>query len=107
MTTGNMKETAKPKRPIMVWIISAWYFLSVTVMMISHLTIVGGFVSVREEQRPYFESLTGVDHLITFLCGSLTIAAAVCLFFLRRAAVKLFAVSLVLSVAFSLFLTFR
>jgi hypothetical protein len=91
----------------MVWVISAWYFLSVSVMMISHLTILGGFVPVRDEQKSYFESLTVLDHVITFLCGSLTLAAAVSLFFLRRLAVKLFAISLALSIAFTLFLTLK
>ena len=107
MTSENMNEIAQAKRPKMVWVISAWYILSVSVMMISHLTILAGFVPVRDEQRSYFESLTVLDHLITFLCGSLTLAAAVSLFFLRRLAVKLFAISLALSIAFSLFLTLR
>jgi hypothetical protein len=102
-----MNEMAKPERPKMVWVISAWYFVSVSVMMLSHLLILGGFFSVREEQRSYFESMTALDHLITFLCGSLTLAAAVSLFLLRRLAVKLFAISLALSIAFSLFLTLR
>jgi nitrate reductase gamma subunit len=107
MTSENMNEIAQAKRPKMVWVISAWYILSVSVMMISHLTILAGLVPVRDEQRSYFESLTVLDHLITFLCGSLTLAAAVSLFFLRRLAVKLFAISLALSIAFSLFLTLR
>jgi hypothetical protein len=107
MATENVDETGKQKRPILVWVISAWYFLSVTVMMVSHVTILAGFVPVREEQRAYFESLTGVDHLFTFLCGSLTIAAAVSLFLLSRVAAKLFALSLVFSIAFSMSLTFR
>lgn len=107
MTLESMNERAQPKRPKMVWVISAWYGVSVSVMMVSHLLILGGFFPVRDAQRSYFESMTVLDHLITFLCGGLTLAAAVCLFLLRRAAVKLFALSLVLSIAFSLFLTLR
>jgi hypothetical protein len=100
----NELESSK-RRPLGVWVVSAFYVLSGGWTLFSFALIFGGAITVTPAQEEYFASLSAVDWFFSFWFFSLAfgvigISAAVCLFLLRRVAVGLFSVALALNLAF-------
>ena len=101
-------EAGKSKRrPIGVWVISAFYMLSAVWTTLSFALVFSGAMKINPPQESYFASLTGVDWFFTFASGVITVSAALCLFLLRKIAITLFLVSLAFGVAFTAFHTMR
>lgn len=89
------------RRPVGVWLISAFYLVSAGWTLLSFALVLGHVVPLPPDQQAYFDSLTAVDWSFSVAIAALGVGAAVCLFLLRRIAVVLFAVALVLNLAFT------
>ena len=94
-------------KPIGVWIVSAFYVLSAGNTLLSFALLFGGVIKITAAEEAYFTSLTGVDWFFSLAIGVISMSAAVCLFLLRRVAVALFSVALVLNLALSAFHVMR
>lgn len=100
-------EQSPRRRPVGVWLVSGFYVLSAGWTLLSFALIFSGAIKINAAQEAYFASLTGVDWLFTLAIGVIGFSAAVSLFLLRRVAVVLFSVALVLNLAFTVFQTMR
>ncbi len=85
-----------------MWVISAFYLLSTAWTLYSFASMSGGSAELTAAQQEYLDSLTQLDWVLSISIGAVGLAAAVCLFLLRRVAVMLFAVALALNVTFTL-----
>ena len=88
-----------PVRPVLVWIISGYYCVSMIFAALSLWVVHAGILPLPPAQRSYFESLTWVDYGSSYLVMVINLAGAVALFFLRRMAMYLFALGLVVAIA--------
>ena len=89
------------KRPILVWIISIFYFITLPLSLISLALIpleLSGAIPITDAQRQYFESLTIVDHSLTGLTILLNLTGAILLFLLRLQALYCFGSVFILNV---------
>ena len=102
----NAVQQSSP-RPVWVWVISAFYLLSVGWMLLSFALIFSGAIKINAAQQAYFASLTRVDWFFSLSIGVIGIAGAISLFLLRRLAVVLFSLALVLNLALTAFQTIR
>jgi len=89
-------------RPLLVWLISIYFFLSASWTITSLLLIMTGAVPLSPAQKSYFESLNAADYLLTIIGALLSISAAISLFLLRKAAYYLFCASLAFNMAFTI-----
>ena len=96
MTNG--KQSSK-RRPIGVWVVSAFYLLSAGWTLLSFALIFSHVIRLKAAQEAYFASLTGVDWFFSLAIGGIGFSAAICLFLLRRVAFVLFSWALILNVA--------
>jgi hypothetical protein len=97
-----MPNTNQPRRPAFVWVISGLIILSVigtNLYLLISLAGIGG----NAEFASRLEAMTIVDYARRIVFGSLELAAAVSLFFLRKLAAQLFLGLLVLFVSFILY----
>lgn len=93
------------KRPVWVWIISIFFFLSAGWTLLSFYLVYSGAIPLQPEQTAYFESLTPVDHGLTILLGLTNLGGAVALLLLRRAALYLFVGAFVLDTVMTIWHT--
>ena len=94
------REGALPsgrRRPGWIWVISIFYMLSGGWTLLSFYLIFSGSIPLMTAQRAYFEALSSVDMLLTFLIGLVNLSGAIALFLLRRVAFHLFVGALVAS----------
>jgi len=89
-------------RPLLVWLISIYFFLSASWTITSFFLIRIGAVPLNPAQKTYFESLNAADYLLTIIGALLSISAAVSLFLMRKAAYYLFCASLAFNMAFTI-----
>lgn len=75
--------------------------------MLSFLLIFLKVVPLNEAQKTYFENLSVVDYLITIGIGALGVTGAVSLFLMKRQAVKLFGIALVLNITATVWHLFK
>ncbi len=85
-----VESTATRKRPVWVWVISIFYFVSFVYTLLSFYLVFSRLIPVTPEVKAYFESLTMFDWALTVIQGVVTISAAVALFFMRKMAYHLF-----------------
>jgi hypothetical protein len=104
MTNGAQQSS---RRPVGVWVISVFYLLSAGWTLLSFALIFSGAIKVNVAQEAYFASLTSVDWFFSLSIGVIGLAGAISLFLLRRLAVVLFSVALVLNLAQTAYLTMR
>jgi len=90
------------RRPVWVWLISVYFFLSASWTLLSFYLIRIGAVPLTPPQRSYFESLNGADYLLTIIGALLTLSAAVSLFLLSKSAYYLFCATLAFNIAYTL-----
>jgi hypothetical protein len=101
------KEEKSPKRrPIGVWVISAFYLLSLGVSSTRAARFLSG-AKISPVQEATFALLTGVDWFFFWASTVLMLSAVVCLFLLRRITIALFSVVLALNVASTIILLMR
>lgn len=96
MTNGAQQPS---RRPLGVWLISAFYVLSAGWTLLSFALIFSGAIRINAAQEAYFASLTNVDWFFSLSIGVICITGAISLFLLRRLAVVLFSVALLLNLA--------
>ena len=89
------------RRPIGVWVISAFYVLSASWTLLSFALILSGAVSMDTSRQMYFESLSIFDWLFTLAIAAAGTCAAVTLFLLRRISFSLFVLAFLLNLAYS------
>jgi hypothetical protein len=87
-----------PTRPVLVWIISGYFCLSVIPAGLSLWLVHAGLLPMPEPQQSYFHALTWVDYTITACILAINLAGAVALFFLRRVSMYLFALALLVAI---------
>jgi len=87
------------RRPIGVWIISVWHLLLVGVTLLLIALVFSGTVKITAAQKAYYASL--YDWFAGLAIGFIGLGAVVALFLLRRIAVTLFSVALVLKITLS------
>ena len=85
------------ERPVLVWLISAFFFLSAIWTFLSFYLILSGAIPLEPAQKAYFDRLTPIDYVLTIGIGLLNLAGAITLFLLRKIARYLFLSSLGLS----------
>jgi hypothetical protein len=95
------------RRPVWVWVISAFYLLSAGWTLLSSALISSGAIKINAAQEAYFASLTSVDWFFSASIGAIGFAGAIYLLLLHRLAVVLFSLALVLDLAFAAFQTMR
>jgi hypothetical protein len=79
------------QRPVLVWVIAIFYWLSAGWTMLSFALIFSGLIPLNDAQKTYFDSQTLFDYGSTFLVGTANILGAIALFSLKRSAFPLFA----------------
>ena len=89
------------RRPVMVWVISVSYILSVLLQVISIYLEFAGIVPISTSAQRYFSALGPIDWISFTLSIVLTFWAAISLLKLRQIAVLLFALALVINIATS------
>jgi hypothetical protein len=90
-----------------VWVISAFYLLSAGWTLLSFALIFNGAIKVNSAQEAYFASLTSIDWFFSLSIAVIGLAGAISLFLLRRIALVLFALALVLNLALTVFQMIR
>jgi hypothetical protein len=93
---------ARPKRPIWVWVISIFFFVSAGWTLLSFALIFSGIIPLDAAQKAYFDKLTAVDYAATLIIGACNFIGAIALFLLRRIAVPLFATALALTLVMTI-----
>ena len=91
------KHKLAGKRPILVWVIVAFFLLSASFTLLSFYLILSGAVPLTPAQQTYFEKLTKVDYGLSIVVGVVNLTGAIALFLLRRLAFYLFSGALALS----------
>lgn len=81
---------AQRERPVWVWLISIYFFLSAIWSLLSLYLILSGTIPLEPAQKAYFDRQTPVDYALIILAGLLNLAGAVTLFLLRKIARYLF-----------------
>jgi len=89
------------KRPISVWIVSAFFFISSLWGMWSYYLIAVGKTSPEYLNHPYFANLTILDYAFIVLLQLVALCAAITLFLLRKAAFYLFVTGMAISIIFT------
>ena len=85
-----------PNRPIGVWVFSAFYGFTALFAMVGWLVVLSDTIPLDSPEREYYQSLTALDYLVTFVLAALTLMAGLTLFLLRRVSAWLFTLSLIL-----------
>jgi hypothetical protein len=89
-------------RPVLVWLISAFFFLSAIWTLLSFYMVLSGAIPLEPAQKAYLDRLTPIDYSLAIVLGSLNLAGAVMLFLLRKIALYLFLTAFALSVVLML-----
>jgi len=90
---------ARQKRPIWVWLISIFFFVSAGRTLLSFFLIFSGIIPIDALPKAYFERLTAIDYAATIIIEASSFIGAIALFLLRRFAVAVFATALALTFA--------
>jgi hypothetical protein len=85
-----------------VWVIAAFYLLSIGSTLLSLAAVMTGIVQVTPAQQQYFASLGPLDYLGTSVILLLVAWAVVELFLMRNAAVLAFLIALVMNVGLTI-----
>ena len=56
----NNSDSGKAKRPVWVWLISAFFILSAGWTLLSSYLLFSGSIPITDEQRAYFDSLSSI-----------------------------------------------
>jgi hypothetical protein len=86
----------RPERPVLVWVIAVICILGAFVPWMTYLLVSSGVLPVTSTARAYFARTAISYYAFSAVNSAVTVAAAVCLFMLRRSALYLFGLGLVL-----------
>ena len=90
------------KRPVWVWIISIFFFLSSVWTLFAFYLVYSGTIPLQPAQLTYFKSLTLVDHSLTVLLLLSNLGGAVALLLLRSPALYFFVGAFILNVVMTI-----
>ena len=96
-----MDSPSNYRRPVLVWIISFFYFIKAGVALLFLALIpllLSGAIPINDTRRQYFESQTAVTYFVSFLPVLINLSGAILLFLLRRQALYCFGSSFVVVV---------
>ena len=100
-----MQSTQKRSRPGWVWAIAIWFGVGALITLLSLSLAASGAIHMNAAQSAYFAGLTATDYAMSILIGSLNLVGAIFIALLRRAALYLFCISLVLNVLMTIWHT--
>jgi hypothetical protein len=92
----------KNRRPGWVWVISFFFFLSAGWTLLSIFLVSSGALQLPPAQRAYFDNLTGLDYGLSIILGLVNLSGAISLFFMRKIALDLFIVALLVNLPYSI-----
>jgi len=78
------------QRPILVWIISGFFFLSAGYTLYAFISLISGATPLNAQQQLYVDSLTPINYMTSIGIAALNLSAAVMLFLLKKQAAPLF-----------------
>jgi hypothetical protein len=84
------EQKTSRKRPVWVWVISIFFFISAGWTLLSFYLIWSGVIPLAPAQKAYFDQLTLFDYGQSIVVGLLNMTGAVALFLLRRIALAFF-----------------
>lgn|SRR5262245_7483730 len=93
--------TPHRRRPIWIWAIFLFYLVSTVWTLLSFFLIYSGRIRINAAQQAYLANISVVEVLASVGLGLLSLTAAVFLFALQRGAVTLFAIALVVNIAYT------
>lgn len=96
-----MPIKAPAKRPVWVWLISTFFFISAFWTLLSFYLINFDFITVPIETKQYLNSFTFQDYFITIVIGFINILAAIYLLLLKKVSFYLFCSSLIINTFFT------
>jgi hypothetical protein len=70
-------QKVRHKRPIWIWLISLFFFLSAIWTLLSFYLIWSGSFPLEPAQKAYFARLTLIDYALSIIGGLLNMSAAV------------------------------
>ncbi len=101
-STDSGTGGSRIRRPVWVWVICIYIFLSVGFYILSFALTLSGAVPLTPAQQAYFPGLGVVNYGSIIGLALLNLTAMAFLFVLRKIAVTLFGASLLLNVGFTL-----
>lgn len=90
-TTATTPPPLPTKRPVLVWVISIFYFISAGWLLLSFALTFSGAIPMNEAQKEYFRAQTVFDYASATLLGLGNLTGVVLLLSLKRYAFHLFA----------------
>jgi len=97
-----MDSTQPRKRPIGVWIITVYFAVTVPFILYGLYLMVSNQVPMNDAQAVYVSNINPLDITATVMIGLSNIIGAVSLFYLRKAALTFFGVSLAINIALTI-----
>jgi len=90
----------KPKKTIMLWIISILLIFVGIGSIASHMILVSGSVPLPDEEILYFESLTIIDHILAIIPKIIALSSGILLVLGRKLGSPLILLTLVANIFF-------
>ena len=88
-------EVQKKKRPVLVWVFSIYFFLTVGFWLLTYFLVYVGIQPMTRAVYEYFGNFTALDYSVFILIGLAQFTGAVALFLLRKIALPIFVTELV------------
>jgi len=85
-----MEVMEKKNRPIWVWVISIFYFLSAGYTLLSFFLIYAEVIHLEPAMKTYFDNLSIFDHALAIILGAANLIGAITLLLLRKQAFYIF-----------------
>lgn len=99
---GLTRNSGPRRRPIGVWLIVGFYFLSASWTLLSFVLMQTGAVPLTPSQQAYLANLGLLDYIGSVGISVVTLLGAVFLFALHRAAVTLFIIGLAMNIGMTI-----
>lgn len=91
----------KPRRPVLVWIISIFYFFSAGYTALASFLVYSRAIPLGPAEERYLSSLTALDIFVTVAVAGCNLVASILLLLLRRQAFHIYLTAFIIT----LFLT--
>lgn len=94
-----MDSTQPRKRPIGVWIIKVYFAISIPLVLYGLYLMLSDQAPMSDGQAVYVSNIDPLDITATVMIGISNVIGAISLFYLRKAALTFFSVSLAINIA--------
>jgi len=98
----SIRDRGPRRRPIGVWLIVGFYFLSAGWTLVSFVLTQTGTVSLMPSQQVYLKNLSLLDYLGSIGISAVTLLGSAFLLALRRAAVTLFIIGFAMNIGMTI-----